>query len=144
MIQRRPATSSDEDFARAAEYTAYHDVIVRQFGSWDQDLNEKHWKANWNPARYEVILSKGQRTGYIVVEKHPDHLFISEIVVIPEYQNQGIGSQILNEELDRARSAGLPVRLQFLKENRAVTLYLRLGFKKYSETETHTLMQWEG
>ena len=71
-----------------------------------------------------------------------DDISINEIEVLPQYQRQGIGTQLLVQQLDEARRVRLPIRLQVLRENRACNLYERLGFKVYDKTETHLLMEW--
>lgn len=34
-ITSRPATDADTDFARDVHHAAYRDVVIRQFGTWD-------------------------------------------------------------------------------------------------------------
>jgi RimJ/RimL family protein N-acetyltransferase len=46
--------------------------------------------------------------------------------------------------LQRARSLGIPVRLQCMRVNpRALAFYDRLGFRVIGEDETHLLLQGE-
>lgn len=69
---------------------------------------------------------------------------IIEIQLLPEFQGHGIGTALLQRELRFADARGLPVRLQVLRENRARTLYERLGFRVCGETDTHFLMERNG
>lgn len=68
---------------------------------------------------------------------------IVEIVILTEYQCRGIGTQVLLEEISRARALNVPTMLRVLKENRAALLYNKLGFQEYDRTETHILMKWK-
>jgi ribosomal protein S18 acetylase RimI-like enzyme len=60
---------------------------------------------------------------------------------MPDWQNRGLGTTIIQDVIDRLRAPGIPVRLQVLKVNPARRLYERLGFEIYDESDTHYLMQ---
>lgn len=113
-----------------------------QFGQWvesDQDA----WFAQklLGDAILRIIEVGGIRLGAIGVSDAPDHVFLQELQILPEFQNQGIGTAILRAELERATALGLPIRLRVLQQNRARSLYERHGFTVTGETETHYLMQ---
>ena len=143
LLERRPATSSDTEFARISHHEAYRDVVSRQFGAWDEVLQDRLFEEKWIPNQFEIVLCDGNPCGFLLVEDHPDHIYISEIVIAPQFQGRGIGSRLLNEEMQRGREAKSSLRLQVLRENRAIELYRRLGFKEYGTTETHIRMVWE-
>ena len=42
LLERRPATSNDTEFARISYHAAYRDVVCRQFGAWDEALQDHH------------------------------------------------------------------------------------------------------
>ncbi len=69
------------------------------------------------------------------------NFFINEINIIKEYQNKGIGSNIIKNTLDENRKNKVRTILQIFKDNPAKILYERLGFKVYSETDTHYQME---
>ena len=72
--------------------------------------------------------------------KHADELLIlTPVAVKPEYQRQGIGTQILTHILEKNK--GRRVYLQTFRDNPARKLYERVGFQKYGETQTHWLME---
>ena len=73
----------------------------------------------------------------------PDHIYVSEIVIAPQFQGRGIGSRLLNAEMQRGRETRSPLRFQVLRENRAIELYRRLSFKECGATDTHIHMVWE-
>lgn len=143
ILERRPATSSDTEFTRTTHHEAYRDVVLRQFGVWDEALQDHLFEEKWIPDKFEIILCDGNPCGFLLVEDHPDHIYISEIVIAPQFQGRGIGSRLLNEEMQRGRKTKSPLRLQVLRENRAIELYRRLGFKECGTTETHIRMVWE-
>ncbi len=74
--------------------------------------------------------------------KPGDHMFLIEIQIDAPYQGKGIGTQLIKKVINEAKVKDLPLRLQVLKENdKARKLYLRLGFRQVSETETHIVME---
>ena len=68
-------------------------------------------------------------------------VFLRFIEVLPEYQNQGVGTALIKSILDEAHPTGQPVGLQVLKVNPARSLYERLGFLTTGETATHYMMR---
>ncbi len=52
-----------------------------------------------------------------------------------------IGSQLIKQELSKARGLGKPLRLRVLRESRAIALYERRGLVMCAETDTHTWME---
>jgi ribosomal protein S18 acetylase RimI-like enzyme len=143
QIGRRPATTTDEGFARGLHESGYKDVVVRQFGKWNQEQQEHFFADKWLPEKYEILLHNQTACGYLWVEEESDSVAIMEIVILPEYQNKGIGSRMLRQEMMRARARNVPVKLRVLRKSRAVSLYIRFGFREYSRTESHILMKWE-
>lgn len=67
--------------------------------------------------------------------------YINEISLIKEYQNKGIGTKILQEQLKENQEKKMRTILQVFKDNPAKKLYERLGFTIYNETETHFQME---
>jgi ribosomal protein S18 acetylase RimI-like enzyme len=141
-VTRRPAIQTDTDFARGVHHEAYHDVVARQFGRWLLDEQDEFFAKAWDPARYEILLDDGVACGYTSVEERDQAIIVRELVVLPAFQSRGVGSTVLREAIDRARSRGLPVHLGVFHQNRAQELYRRFGFREVGRTETHLLMEW--
>jgi GNAT superfamily N-acetyltransferase len=141
-LSSRTATPADIDFARETHHVAYRDVVVRQFGSWDENIQDRLFEKSWCENPLEILLYAGVPCGYAGVDNERDGIRVRELVLRPEYQGQGLGTQFLRCRLRSAALRDAPVRLQVLKANRAVRLYGRLGFKVTSTTDTHVLMEW--
>ena len=141
-ITTRPATDDDKEFARDCHHRGYRDVVERQFGFWDQGLQDGLFEQDWAAAQHEILLAGGESCGYVSVEETPEETHVREIVVLPGFQGRGIATAFLTEVMEAAGSGGVPVRLDVLQENRAFELYSRLGFSECGRTETHVLMVW--
>ena len=140
MIRTRPATSSDTTFLRDLHHTAYRELVIRQFGSWDEPAQDAFFDQSLRDADFELILDGDVAVGAVGTSLQTDHLFLSEIQILPEHQNRGIGTRILNAQIERAAELDKPVGLQVLRENRARIWYERHGFRVIGETVTHYLM----
>lgn len=141
-ITKRIATAADTEFARRAHHAAYHDVVVRQFGVFDEQVQDTFFTKSWKPEVYQILLDGEMRIGYCSVEDFLDHIRVHELVLLPEFQRQGIGSGILQEILAEAKAKNVPVSLEVLKESSAQYFYHKLGFKNIGSTETHVQMKY--
>lgn len=140
LITLRPTTESDTEFARQVHHAAYHDVVVRQFGSWDEKMQDDFFARSWKPESHQTIYFDGKPCGYYSVEYKPDFIFARELVILPEYQGKGIGSKILKGLIEESKRKHVPIRLQVFKENKAQHLYRRLGFKDAESADAHIQM----
>lgn len=135
---------ADYEFGRLLHHAAYQEVVTRQFGSWEEKIQDDFFKEGWNRAPHKIILVDGNAVGIYSVAEYPDHIFFSELQISPEYQGKGLGTKIMKEQMQYAKKRDLALRLQVLQENRAQELYLRLGFLVIENTNTHVKMEWKG
>jgi ribosomal protein S18 acetylase RimI-like enzyme len=141
----RIATEEDKEFLYALNRSAYQDVVIRQFGTWDERWQRQYFEEKWTHTRYRIIEHTGRPIGAIWVTDCPDHHFLNEIQLLPAFQGHGIGSNLIRQEIESSQSQHLPLRLGVLKHNfRAQRLYTHLGFVVSGETATHILMEYPG
>ena len=140
-LLRRLATEADKPFVCEANVRAYEDVVTRQFGKWDAKLQESNFDDKWRRAAFEVVELAGERIGAIWTTDEGDYLWLREVFLLPDQQEQGIGTQLVKQEMAKARRLEKPLRLRVLRESRARALYTRLGFCVCAETETQFWME---
>lgn len=144
LITYQPAdVTKDFDFARLVHHSAYRDVVIRQFGSWDESLQDTFFIEKWKNGSHQFIVFAGERIGCLSVEYKPECVYLNELQILPEHQGKGLGSLVLRELQEKSRKLKLPLRLQVLRENYAAALYKRHGFVERSQTDTHILMEWK-
>ena len=131
---------ADQDLARRVHHLAYHDVVERQFGGWD-DNEQDVYEAAWTKHDHEILEWNANACGYLAVEVGPAGVDIHELVVHPDYQNRAIGTGVVREAISLARERGVPALLHVLLENRAARLYERLGFQECGRSATHRVMR---
>jgi len=141
-ISRRPAAIDDTDFARSVHHRAYRDVIERQYGPWDESTQDKLFAAAWSGAEHEIVLCDDARCGYTSIENRDDAIYLHELVIDPDFQCRGIGTDILRNVIEQAILRRVPVRLRTHVTNRAKNLYRRMGFQETARTESHVLLEW--
>lgn len=78
---------------------------------------------------------KGMR---IKIEKKLYKFHLVRICIIPEYQNRGIGTDILKDVL--SDNSDKEITIQYFKQNPVGRLYQRLGFEFIGETQFHYQM----
>ena len=71
-----------------------------------------------------------------------DEIRIVDIAILPEYQDSGAGSHLLQKIVKEGNEKGLPVRIHVEQNNPAKKLYERLGFKEVSRfNDVYILME---
>jgi len=141
-VTTRSATEADLNFARQTHHAAYRDVVIRQWGQWDEEMQDRFFDKDWGDAHFDVILADGTACGYLSVEDRVDAVHVVELVLCPEYQGRGIGTIVLRSVIARAVKRVRHVRIRTCLENhRAQSFYRRLGFREIGRDETHVLME---
>lgn len=139
----RPATQADYDFLYRVKVACLRPYVAATWG-WDEAFQRAHFADHFNPQRSQIVVVNGQDVGELALEEREGELFVAGIYILPDHQNQGLGTALLTQIMEQARSEGKVTGLQVLQVNRgARRLYERLGFAVVAETETHLTMQAE-
>ena len=141
-VSLRTAARSDMEFMLRVHREAMGPHVERAFGPWDEASQRARFLQTTRPADHRIVLLDGEPAGCLWVREHEDSLELVRIYLLPEAQGQGLGTRLTREVQERARAAGLPLRLRVLKVNPARRLYRRLGFEIAGETESHLQMVW--
>lgn len=56
-ITRREATPEDQELARTVHHAAYRQVVMKQFGEWNQAEQDGFFTRAWYPTATEVLLA---------------------------------------------------------------------------------------
>ncbi len=135
QIDLRPATVTDRDFAFQVWKAAMQQYVKATWG-WNEASQLQRQQEEFDVVTYQIVRIAEQSAGTLIIKRHPDHLYLSGLYLLPEYQRQGIGSQVLASLLDEARVQSKIIRLRVLKVNpQARRLYERMGFVVTDETE---------
>ena len=109
---------------------------------WDETKWNEMITKWFKPEHVKIIQKNSEDIGILLVKEKEDALFVESISIVPMLQRQGIGTRIIQDIIETAKTKAVPVRLSVLKTNlRAKELYLRLGFQECGTTETHFQME---
>lgn len=101
------------------------------------NLNYEHQHLIYKPTEKGPIL-----VGATQFANNDDHVKLVQIQVHPDFQNQGIGADVITALKEKAQQSHKPLRLTVLKTNRAKGLYEKLGFQQYGEDDLEYWMEW--
>ena len=139
-ITLRQANDGDFDFLWWLHRATMREYVDQTWG-WKDEHQEKWFRRKFEPHRMQIVCYQGEPVGYISVHRDPSRIMLGAIEIAPAYQDQGIGSHLIQQLCDEADAAGVPLELQVLKVNPARRLYERLGLVTTCKTETHYLMR---
>lgn len=118
--------------------------VEKCYGEWKDDFQMNFFKDEMKNSKHNVHMITYQNNiiGTFINGINEDnesqiHLFY----INKEYQKKGIGTQILEEQLEKDKISGRNTVLRVFKENPARFLYQRMGFEIYGETEFHYKMR---
>jgi ribosomal protein S18 acetylase RimI-like enzyme len=107
-----------------------------QFGAQD---------AAWREARPAMAMSvievDGEPAGRLYVDTGPDETRIVDIALLPEFRGRGVGGGLVREIIAAGEARGASVTIHVERENRARSLYERLGFEPVSTTGVYDLLE---
>ena len=136
----RSVTENDFDFVYQVKKDAYKKYVEICFGNWDEEQQKKYFKRfieTYKEGAF-IISFDGKDIGFYNGCMTDDKYEIGNICIIPEYQNRGIGTDILKDVL--SENSGKEITIQYFKQNPVGRLYERLGFKFLGETQFHYQM----
>jgi len=90
-----------------------------------------------------IILMNKQPIGLIKLGVLPDKLHIRQLQISPEYQGKGVGGNVVALVKNKAKALKLPLTLNVLLANPAISLYLRHGFVVIGQNELEYQMRCE-
>ena len=142
-VDLRPVGEPDREFLWLLQCQALRPYVEATWG-WDEAFQRAYFEEHYGDRPRQIVRVDGSDAGMLSFEIRPDHVFLANVALLPQFQGQGIGTRVIREVMDEAARRGLPVRLQVLKVNRARRLYERLGFREVGQTATHCQMLFAG
>jgi GNAT superfamily N-acetyltransferase len=150
-ISLRKTTDQDTEFlyrvyasTRAEELaqTDWTDEQRAQFCAMQFRAQSADYGANYPKAQFSVVECRGKPAGRLIVDRRERAIHIVDIALIPEMRGGGTGTYLLRALMNEATLAGQPLSIHVEKFNRALRLYLRLGFRPIEDKGIYLLMEW--
>lgn len=150
-ISLRPITPEDDSFlAGLYASTRAGELAVTGWSAEDKalfcrrqfDAQTAHYRENYPGASLQVIERSGEPVGRLYVARWESEIRIMDIALLPEHRGAGIGTKLLRQLQEEARSAGKSLTIHVERFNPALRLYERLGFKQIEDKGVYLLMSW--
>ena len=108
-------------------------------------FNGQHtwYQEHYVGASFDIVLVDGVPAGRLYVHRREKEIRLVDISFLPEFRNQGLGTNLLRDLFAEAEAAGTPLTIHVEKFNPAMRLYQRLGFTRIGETGPYDLMEWK-
>jgi ribosomal protein S18 acetylase RimI-like enzyme len=151
MISLRSVTPADDAFlarvyasSRAEELavTGWSDQLKEEFCRRQFDAQSAYYASNYPAASFQIIEREGWPVGRLYVDRWEKEIRIVDITLLPEFRGSGMGTKLLRDLQDEARSAGKSLTIHVERFNRALGLYQRLGFEQVEDKGVYLLMEW--
>ena len=151
-VELRPVSESDNEFLLAIYGSTRADELAQVewpegqreiFLRWQFDLQRSEYNTRFPDADYRVIVIDGQPAGRIWIGADDEQIRLLDIALLPEFQNRGVGTALLERLKSEAQNAGKALRhMVFVLNNNADRFYERLGFKKIEDFGAYKHMEW--
>lgn len=141
-ITLRSANDGDLEFLYRVLRDALGPYVEQTFGAWDDAEQRELFFDSTNAAAHDIVHVDGTAAGCTCIAVHHDHVQIRRIFLLPEFQNRGVGTRLVEDAMALALHRGVPLRLRVFQVNPAQRLYRRLGFEVTEQTATHLHMEW--
>lgn len=151
MISLRPIKPEDDSFlASLYASTRAEELAVTGWSEEDKalfcrrqfDAQTAHYVEKYAGASLQIIERAGVPVGRLYVARWEREIRIMDIALLPEHRGSGIGTKLLRELQDEARSAGKSLTIHVERFNPALRLYERLGFRQIEDKGVYLLMSW--
>ena len=140
-MRLRPATREDSAFAFLVKERAFRHHIEAVW-TWDDEEQRQLHSRRFTVQEFFVIEFEDVDVGVLAKSESTDNVTVKQLFILPEYQRQGIGREVMLLVIRAASEAQRAVELGVLKVNsEALAFFEGLGFKTYSETPTHHLLR---
>ncbi|OEV03059.1 GNAT family N-acetyltransferase [Streptomyces nanshensis] len=128
-VALRPATWEDSAFCLRVHEAAMGAYVAAVHGWVDAEQRAYHERV-FRPGSWQVVTVGGADAGNLVVEEHPDRLYLARLELHPDHQGQGVGARVLRTVTEAAAAGGRALFLDVLTVNtRARAFYERHGFR---------------
>lgn len=151
-ISYRPAEDGDLPFlsevyfsTRAEEVaaTGWPEAAQRDFLAQQFDAQHRHYHAHYPDAEWLIIERDGAAIGRLYIEEWSSQIRIIDIALIPGDRGGGTGGAILADMQDLARDRAKKLSIHVEKNNPAMRLYRRIGFRPVEDKGVYDLLEWD-
>jgi GNAT superfamily N-acetyltransferase len=143
-INLRPISNNDFEFIYKVTEITMRTYVELTWKKWDDEQQRTLIYDSINASADQIIQLDGQDVGCFAVERHPTHLQLTKLYLLPQFQRRGIGTFLLQQLIAEAKQRQLPLRLRVLAINPARQFYQQQGFVVREQTKERWVMEYIG
>ncbi len=141
MLNLRSADEDDQSFLYEVLETTMQEYYIEAFGSFDEEVEKEFFDESFKNSEYLIVEFEDEDIGCVAIQKNKSHIFINEFMILPDYQNKGLGKMIFDNVNLQVNKDNLPIHIEVLKVNEiAMKFWIKMGFVLESESKSHYLM----
>jgi ribosomal protein S18 acetylase RimI-like enzyme len=140
-FELRRAHESDYAFVERL-YVGTMQPLLTELGSWDERLVLAKFRRSFNAAEASIISVDGEDVGWLQTSESQRNINLHQIHIAENFRSRGIGGSLIKGMLKEALAKKKSVCLNVVKNNPAIRLYLRLGFRVIREDGDRFRMEW--
>ena len=151
-ITLRPVRPDDEPYLlslyadsrrKERRFTTWDDQEWDEFMMFQFVAQNNDYHSRYPDSEYHIIKAGKVKAGRIWVAELEDEIRLIEITIHSSFQNNQIGTHLIEQLQERARNANKALRHMVFAENLpAIRFYERLGFKFVFQQEMYHMMEW--
>ncbi len=138
----RQARRSDYRFAESL-YIDSMKSLLTELDEWNEREIISKFKHYYELDEVRIIMVDGADVGWLQISETEHAINLDQVYLLEGFRARGIGSQLIRDLLATAKSEKKPVLLSVVRNNVAVTLYQRLGFRITEEEGYKLHMRWD-
>lgn len=127
-----------EEVARLPWAVEEREAFLRQ----QFEAQHRHYQDHHGSADFLVVERGGEPVGRLYLDWREDEVRIVDIALLPAARGRGLGGALLREVLERAAEEGRVARIHVERENPALRLYRRLGFRVIDDRGVYLFLEW--
>lgn len=150
-VSLRPATAADDSFLHRLYASTRADELA--LTGWDEHAQDtfirmqrtaqtRAYTVSHPYARCDIVLVDDRPAGRLYVDRAAAAIHVLDISLLPGHRGRGTGTRLLTALLTEAERTRRAVTLNVARFNRALSLYLRLGFTVTREDEVYLDLAW--
>ena len=149
-INFRAVTNGDLAFLKALYRSTREDELYST--GWDEEQKDRfidfqfnaqhsHYLISFKGADFLIIVLNKTDIGRLYLWRTENQIKIIDITLLIKYRGKSIGTKILTELIEESNKTGKKLNLHVERNNPALKLYEKLGFKKAEDKGVYFFME---